>query len=160
MKTFKLFAVIFAVFAGTLLWADDVMAGFWFNNPSKVKRSDVDVAIGLPVFDGRELDGAALALCGSKFKKADGFQGTLIGFNSADTLEGIQLSFVNFINRSVSDWAVQLGFFNHSAKNGVQIGFINNCQNNAPFQFGLVNINKKGLLPFMIFVNFGKDLFD
>ena len=70
------------------------------------------------------------------------------------------LAFVNMHKGQHGDFALQWGFYNQSAENGVQIGVLNNGQNNATFQLGLININKNGLLPVMIFVNFGKDLFD
>ena len=54
----------------------------------------------------------------------------------------------------------QVGLVNQSAKGGVQFGLINNCNDNAQFQCGLININKNGWLPFMIFVNFGSAVFE
>ena len=76
----------------------------------------------------------------------------------ADEFEkGCQLAAVNFANEV--DKAVQVGAYNQSAKDGIQVGFVNNCKNNAKVQVGLVNINKNGLFPVMIFVNFSKDLF-
>ena len=50
--------------------------------------------------------------------------------------------------------------YNEAKENGVQIGLINRAENNATFQLGLICINQNGFLPFMVFVNFGKDLFD
>jgi hypothetical protein len=112
------------------------------------------------VISCNDLEGASLALCGNKGKEVSGLQFALFGFNYAKSLYGAQLAFVNIQKGQHDDAALQIGAYNQAAKNGIQIGFINNGQNNATFQLGLININKNGLLPVMIFVNFGKDLFD
>jgi hypothetical protein len=52
----------------------------------------------------------------------------------------------------------QVGVVNCAGKRGWQIGVMNSS-NNAKFQLGLINMNKGGLWPFMILVNFGKDTF-
>ena len=138
--------------------ADDEFGfGVWFNS----SRSNIDgVGLGVPVIGNRKTEGASLALCGNKVHNMEGFQLALLGFNYADRLEGVQLSFINMLNRQCGDFALQLGFYNQSAENGIQIGFLNNAKDNASFQLGLININKNGLLPVMIFVNFDKDFFD
>ena len=132
--------------------------GFWFDPPEDMVSNEIEgLALGLPIFDGHEIEGAAFAICGSSFKKAEGLQATFIGYTSADSMDGIQISFVNLIRKKVSEAAVQLGIFNCSAEKAVQLGVINTCSNNAAFQFGLLNINKNGFLPVMILFNFGKE---
>ena len=131
--------------------------GVWFDSTEE----HIDgIGLGLPVIGNKSTEGASLALCGNNVQIMEGLQFSLIGFNYAKSLEGAQLAFVNMLRRQHGKFALQWGFYNQSAENGVQIGFINNGQNNATFQLGLININKNGFLPIMIFVNFGKNLFD
>ncbi len=136
-------------------------AGVWFDCPKSISNQEVEgLALGIPVIANKEVEGASLALCGNHSKKVSGFQGALIGFNYAKSLYGAQIAFANFQEGQHDDCAVQLGFYNQAAENGVQFGFINKADDNATFQLGLININKNGLFPVMIFVNFGKDFFD
>ena len=163
MKKSRLFAVVFAVFAIFTVCADEsnVMAGFWFDSPRSVKGRSVEgLAIGLPVYDGNEVEGATLSLIGSRLREVDGFQGTLIGFTKTKLLSGAQLSFANFVDSNARDEGVQIGLYNQSRRGGIQVGLINNCQDNASVQVGLVNVNKNGLFPVMLFVNFDRDIFD
>ena len=135
--------------------------GVWFDYPEKIEKKDIEgLGIGLPVISCRDLEGASLALCGNKGKEVSGVQLACLGFNIAESLSGVQLSFVNIQERQHDDFALQIGAYNQSGKNGIQLGFINHGKNNAAFQLGLININKNGFFPVMIFVNFGKDLFD
>lgn len=144
------------------LAADDGFGlGVWFDVPSRIGGKAIEgVGLGLPVIANRETEGASLALCGNNVQAMEGLQLALFGFNYARSLEGVQLGFVNMLRAQSGDYALQLGFFNQSGENGVQLGFFNQAQNNATLQLGLININKNGLLPIMIFVNFGRDLFD
>ena len=163
MKKSKFWIILYAVFTIFTVYADDnsVMAGFWFNSPKSVKSSNVEgVAFGLPVYDGNDVEGAALSIFGSRLDETEGLQGTLLGFTKTKRLSGLQISFANFVDSSAEDTGVQLGFFNQSRRGGFQVGFINQCKDNATIQIGLVNINKNGFFPVMIFVNFDKDLFD
>lgn len=131
--------------------------GVWFDSS---ENNIEGLGLGLPVIGNKTTDGVSLAICGNKVQKMNGFQFAWLGFNYADSLEGVQLAFINMLRKQHGEFALQWGFYNQSAENGIQIGFLNNAQNNATFQLGLININKNGLLPVMIFVNFGKDLFD
>ncbi len=163
MNKYRFFAAVVALFTTFAVFADEssVLAGFWFNTPKKVKSSQVEgVAVGLPVFDGNDLEGAGLSLIGSRFREVEGFQGSLLGFTKAGKLSGLQLSFANLVDGNALDEGVQIGVYNQSRRGGIQIGLVNNCRNNALVQVGLVNINKNGLFPVMIFVNFDRDLFD
>lgn len=158
----KILFALFAAFLALPLSADQPLAlGVWKDCPARIGSTDVDgLGIGLPVIDNRNTEGASLALCGNISRKVSGFQGVLIGVNIAESFYGVQLGMVNILKRQHDDAAIQLGFYNQSGKNGVQLGFLNNGGDNATFQFGLININKNGLLPVMIFLNFGRDLFD
>ena len=163
MNKSKYIAVIFAVFAAFAVFADEgnVMAGFWFDSPRSVKNRNVEgLAVGLPIYDGGEVEGATLSLFGSSLRDVEGFQGTLLGFTKTKLLSGLQLSFANFVDSSARDEGVQIGVYNQSRRGGIQIGLVNNCRDNAPVQVGLVNINKNGLFPVMLFVNFDRDIFD
>lgn len=138
----QLFILIASLFTAVLAAAPGEI-GFWFDPPEKMVSKEIEgLAVGLPVFDGNEIEGASFALCASIFKSAEGLQATLLGFNSADSMDGIQISFVNLIKKHVSEAAVQLGIVNYSTGNTLQIG--------------LVNINKDGLLPVMILFNLSK----
>ena len=154
-----LLVAVCAVFTAV---ADDGFGfGVWFDQPSGISSKSIDgIALGLPVVANAKTEGASLALCGNNTQKMEGLQFTLFGFNYANSIEGVQLSFVNMYRKQHGEFAMQWGFYNQSGENGIQLGMINHGKNNATFQLGLVNINKNGLLPIMIFVNFGKDLFD
>ncbi|MBE6381236.1 MAG: hypothetical protein E7047_09945 [Lentisphaerae bacterium] len=144
------------------LAADDGFGlGVWFDVPNRIGSKSIEgIGLGLPVIANSQTEGASLALCGNNVQKMEGFQFAWLGFNYARSLEGVQLAFVNMQRKQHGDFALQLGFYNQAGENGVQLGFLNNAHNNATFQLGLININKNGLLPIMIFVNFGRDLFD
>ena len=144
------------------LMADDGAGfGVWFNVPKNISAKNIDgIGLGLPVIANNTTEGASLALCGNNVQKMDGFQFALFGFNYARSLEGAQLAFINMCRAQHGEFALQWGFFNQSGENGIQIGVLNHGKNNATFQLGLININKNGLLPVMIFVNFGRNLFD
>lgn len=131
--------------------------GVWFDS---TEQNIEGIGLGVPVIGNKNTEGASLALCGNNVQKMNGLQFSLLGFNYARSLEGVQISFINMLLKQHGEFALQWGFYNQSAENGVQIGFLNNAQNNASFQLGFININKNGLLPIMIFINFGKDLFD
>ncbi len=154
----KKFAIVFAFIFAFALFADEgAGVGIWFDsNKSKIEG----IGLGLPVIKNSETEGASLALCGNHIGKMEGFSFAFLGFNYAARLEGMQLAFVNIHDGQDGDIALQWGFYNQSARKGVQIGFINNGENDAIFQLGLININKNGLFPVMIFVNFSKNFFD
>ena len=154
-----LLAAVCTVFAAVA--GDGFGFGVWFDQPAGLSGKDIEgIALGLPVVANDETEGASLALCGNNTQKMEGLQFTLFGFNYANSIEGVQLSFINMYRKQHGEFAMQWGFYNQSGENGIQLGMINHGKNNATFQLGLVNINKNGLLPIMIFVNFGKDLFD
>ncbi len=154
-------SVLFAGMLTAAVAAEPLAVGVWSDVPSGIGSTDVSgVALGIPVVSCGDLEGASLALCGNNTKTTSGFEFALFGFNRARSLEGVQMSLINLQEGQHGDFSLQLGLYNQAAKNGVQLGFINNGRDNATFQFGLININKNGLLPVMIFVNFGRDLFN
>ena len=138
--------------------------GFWFNVPENSSTKVVinkGVLFGIPLAEAKIVHGSALAICGTFVHQMQGFQGSLLGMTETDALNrGCQLSFVNFVEDLMSEKAVQVGLYNQSGKNGIQVGLVNNNFDNAKIQVGLVNINENGLFPVMIFVNFSKDFFD
>ena len=152
----------FACAAIFSLRADDgAGCGVWFDVPKNISGKSIDgIGIGLPLIANQSTEGASLALCGNNVQKMEGFQFALFGFNYARSLEGAQIAFVNMCRAQHGEFALQWGFFNQSGENGIQVGVLNHGKNNASFQLGLININKNGLLPVMIFVNFGRNLFD
>ena len=150
------------VFSSVLLSAaeESFQVGFWFGVPAETVRSDVEgIKLGIPVSSGEgKVAGAELSILCSATKHLTGFQWAWFGLTSTNDLKGVQLSFLNLSNR-LSE-GLQLGILNHSAKRGFQWGLINHRSNNARFQLGLINVNKDGWLPIMIFVNFGKGTFE
>lgn len=155
-KTFLILAMVLGMTFGVAA-ADQggVHFGFWFHAPRSLSTSDLSgVGIGLPIYAGQKVDGAALSIIGNSDETAIGFQGSWLAFNSADYLTGCQLAFVNFVRESAVNTAFQIGIYNQCEKRGVQIGLVNNARDNAIFQFGLININRHGAMPFMVFFNF------
>ena len=131
--------------------------GIWYDCPESLTTTDVSgFGLGLPLIVNGDLSGFSLALCGNRSLTVSGFQFALLGFNYAESLYGVQLSLLNFQKGQHGDFAFQMGFYNQAEENGVQFGLINNARNNATFQFGLFNINKRGLLPVMLLFNFGR----
>ena len=160
MKKIIVALVLCVAGAFNLAAADGFGAGVWFDIPVQVTHKSINgVGLGVPVIANASTEGASLALCGNNVQKMTGVQFAMFGFNYARTLEGVQVAFINMCRAQHGDFALQWGFFNQSGENGIQIGVINHGQNNASFQLGLININKNGLLPVMIFVNLGKDIF-
>ena len=157
MKKFFLAIAIALTTVTALSAAESVGAGIWFDSTADNIEG---IGFGVPVISNNTTEGASLALCGNSVDKMDGVQFAMFGFNFAESLEGVQLSFINIQDGQHGDFALQWGFYNQAAENGIQIGFLNNAKNNASFQLGFLNINKNGLLPVMIFVNFGKDFFN
>ena len=161
MKKFTVILVAMAVLSLNAMADTGCGWGVWFDVPKSVSNTDVDgIGLGLPLIANRSTEGLSLALIGNNVQKLEGLQFAFFGFNYAKTMEGAQVGFVNLNRGQHGDCAVQIGCFNQSGKNGVQLGFINNGKDNATFQLGFLNINKNGLLPVMIFINFGTGLFD
>ena len=161
MKKIFVAMLLLGVLCASLKAADGFGWGVWYDVPDYVSSQKVEgITLGVPVMANDYTHGVALALCGNNTQRMDGFQGALFGFNFARSLEGVQLGFANIHHGQHGEFAVQVGGFNLSSENGVQVGFFNQSKNNATFQLGLININKNGWLPIMIFVNFSRELFD
>lgn len=159
----KIYAVMILFLAVMSVFAAEkgVTAGFWYNCPQKSSRTDINgLGLGVPIMANKDMNGVSVALLGNHSGKVNGFQWALIGFNYAETLYGTQLALANIAKGNSNDCVVQIGAYNKSAENGIQIGLVNDADNNAKFQLGLLNFNKNGLLPFMVFINFSNDLFD
>lgn len=157
-KALLVFAMVFGMTLGAMAAEQGgVHFGFWYGAPRSVRTSDLKgVGIGLPIYAGQKVDGAALSIIGNSNETAKGFQGAWLAYNTADYLIGCQLAIVNFVKDATLGTAFQIGFYNQCEKRGIQIGLVNNGRDNAIFQFGLININRHGAIPFMVFFNFGK----
>lgn len=94
-----------------------------------------------------------------KYSSVEGVRLRLPVTDSNGTVEGAELALLMAGSAEVE--GLQIGFFNHAkSDDGFQWGFLNICEDDATFQLGFLNFNKNGLLPVMIFVNFGSDIFD
>ena len=153
--TFVLAGLLGLIFAAQ---AVPVGVGFWYHAPARIQKQKVTaVAFGIPVYNGYSVKGASLSIIGNHSRYVNGFQFPLYGYNVADNIIGAQLGFVNIINNPVKRKpAFQIGFYNQSPGRVFQFGWVNNGQDNAKLQIGLININKNGWLPFMVFFNFGR----
>ena len=156
MKKFLLAYLLVGVCCLNVFSDDGFALGVWFDSS---KQNIEGIGFGLPVIKNQTTEGASLALCGNEVQKMDGFQLALLGFNYSRSFEGVQIALINMLRKQHGEFAMQWGFYNQSAENGIQIGVLNNARNNASFQLGFININKNGWLPVMLFVNFGKDFF-
>ncbi len=156
-------ALVLAVFTALPVLATEssFALGVWYDCPENIGTTDVEgLCVGVPLIANGEVEGASVALIGNRSREVSGLQFALIGFNFAESLYGIQLGLLNFQGGQHDDFTAQLGFYNQAEENGLQLGFINNSRNNATFQLGFININKRGFFPVMLLVNFGSDLFD
>ncbi|MPM70616.1 hypothetical protein SDC9_117571 [bioreactor metagenome] len=145
------------VFTAVAAEKKGVQVGFWFNVPEDIGGDTIKgVRFGLPIAAGWGVRGAELSLLASASRYVDGFQTTLLGFTSARTLHGCQLSLVNVVRENVRGRGAQIGLYNHSVAKGVQIGLINYCGDNAEVQVGLINVNLHGWMPVMLFVNLAR----
>ncbi|OQA82161.1 MAG: hypothetical protein BWY31_03355 [Lentisphaerae bacterium ADurb.Bin242] len=157
-KTFFILAMVLGMALGaTAVEQGGIHFGFWYRAPGSVVDSDLKgVGIGLPIYAGKKVDGAALSIIANSNETVNGFQGSWLAYNIADTMAGCQLAFVNLIQKIAEGPTFQIGFYNQCETRGIQIGLVNNGRDNAIFQWGLVNINRHGAMPFMILFNFGK----
>ena len=144
---------------GGAVAADEAKAdiGVWTNVPAGIENKSITgVRFGLPCsISNGTVKGAELSIFFSGTRNA--FKFAWIGATWAETLKGGALACVNIAEERLA--GIQVGAVNLSGKGGFQLGFFNNCDDDAKFQLGLININKNGWLPFMVFVNFGSDTF-
>ena len=146
---------------GGAVAADEAKAdiGVWANVPAGIENKSITgVRFGLPCsISNGTVKGAELSIFFSGTRNAEAFKFAWIGATWAETLKGGALACVNIAEERLA--GIQVGAVNLSGKGGFQLGFFNNCDDDAKFQLGLNNINKNGWLPFMVFVNFGSDTF-
>lgn len=97
-----------------------------------------------------ESDGVQVSL----FNKADKSKGWQVGAtNLSNNADGGQVSLVNIVEQLKG---FQAGVVNVVTRSiGPQIGLVNYAERSS-FQLGLININQKSSMPFMIFFNFSK----
>ncbi len=97
-----------------------------------------------------ESDGAQVSL----FNKADTSKGWQVGAtNVSDNADGGPVSLVNIVEQLKG---FQAGIVNVVTRSiGPQIGLVNYAERSS-FQLGLININEKSSMPFMVFFNFSK----
>ena len=133
--------------------------GVWTDVPAGIENKSINGArFGLPCsISNGSVNGGEFSIFYSGTRYLEGIKFTLLGVNNAEELNGGALALVNLTQQLNG---AQVGLVNQSARGGVQFGLVNNCNDNAQFQCGLININKNGWLPFMIFVNFGSAVFE
>lgn len=116
--------------AGALLMASVAQAGCWWSWWVGDDKSN------------KELQGCQLGIA-SECKEMTGAQVSLL-WDRAERVQGCQFA---------------LGYCNtKKLQNGPQISFVN-VADAAALQFGLLNFNKEGFLPFFPFFNFSKKMF-
>jgi len=157
----KLLLVFLLMAAGAVsLSAGECKIGFLPNAPEGLSSKKVDgAAFGLPVVKTAGIDGAEISLIGSITKELKGCQLTLLGFNKAEKITGVQLSFANFILNDYEKWDLQVGAYNQAKEGFIQVGIVNNARTSTSVQVGLICINSRGFLPIFPFFNIDKKLF-
>ncbi len=124
--------------------------GIWFDVPRSVNRTNVDgLKLGLPISSGRvRVHGLELSAFCSATDQVNGMQ--LAPVNLCKQMGGFQMALVNVAG--TRSFAFQLGLVNTTGS-GSQIGLVN-VSDRAGFQFGLLNFNSDGFLPFFPIINF------
>lgn len=132
---------------GGAVAADEAKAdiGVWTNVPAGIENKSITgVRFGLPCsISNGTVKGAELSIFFSGTRNAEAFKFAWIGATWAETLKGGALACVNIAEERLA--GIQVGAVNLSGKGGFQLGFFNNCDDDAKFQLGLININKKRL---------------
>lgn len=108
-------------------------------------QAAVATCLNKGIFDGVQL---------SLFNKAEESKGWQVGGgNLSNNVDGVQFGLTNIVNRLKG---FQAGIVNVVDRiSGPQIGLVNYADRGS-FQLGLVNINNKSSMPFMILFNFSK----
>ncbi|MDD2403270.1 MAG: hypothetical protein PHV75_01380 [Victivallaceae bacterium] len=123
--------------------------GIWFGFPRSVRNNVEGVKLGLPISSGRSVvHGVELAIFYAATDEIFGLQ--LAPVNVTKRINGLQMSLVNVAEERSS--VFQLGITNVGVA-GIQFGLVNVAEN-SDFQFGLLNFNSEGWLPFFPFFNF------
>ncbi|MFA7232257.1 MAG: hypothetical protein WC071_13380 [Victivallaceae bacterium] len=116
---------------------------------TSAKSYGLQAAVGVCMNTGH-FDGVQLSL----FNKADVSKGWQVGGgNVTDDIDGAQVGLANVVDKVKG---FQAGIVNVVTRSiGPQIGLVNYADRSS-FQLGLVNINKKSGMPFMILFNYSK----
>ena len=150
-------AALLAVATGA--GAAEMDYGVWTDSPEIASASVNGVRWGLPLaVSSGKVDGAELSILYSGTREVTGIKYSLLGGNNGGKLEGVSVGLFNNSGATVD--SIQLGLVNNSGKGGIQLGLVNNNDDDALFQLGLVNFNKNGWLPVMLFFNIGSQAFE
>ena len=140
-------------------------------SPYNREKTEVrGLKLGLPMSAGQGMvHGEEISLFCSDTATISGFQGSLIGVNITKKLSGAQVALVANMLRDQGEGAqvgilsfaakgikgVQSGLFCYSKKTeGLQLGIVNNADDIADFQVGILNYNKHAWVPLLPGINF------
>lgn len=137
-----------SLFGSDCVSLDGAQISIGFCNTS-AKSYGLQAAVGVCMNKGN-FDGAQLSL----FNKAEQSKGWQVGGgNISNDVDGAQIGLTNIVNRVKG---FQAGIVNVVDRiSGAQVGLVNYADR-SNFQLGLVNINNKSSMPFMILFNFSK----
>lgn len=140
-------------------------------SPYNKEKTEVrGLKLGLPMSAGQGMvHGAEISLACSDTASISGFQGSLIGVNITKKLsgaqgalianmlreygEGVQFGILSFATKSIK--GTQFGLFCYSKKTkGLQLGVVNDAEDLADFQVGILNYNKHAWIPLLPLINF------
>jgi hypothetical protein len=138
----------FSLFGSDCVGVDGAQISIGFCNTS-TKSYGFQAAVATCLNKGN-FDGVQLSL----FNKAEQSKGWQVGGgNVSNNVDGVQFGLTNIVNRLKG---FQAGIVNVVDRiSGPQIGLVNYADRGS-FQLGLVNINNKSSMPFMILFNFCK----
>lgn len=145
-------------------WRPEPVPRRWITASGPIRRRSLPPAStasagGLPLaVSSGKVDGAELSILYSGTREVTGIKYSLLGVNNGEKLEGVSVGLFNNSGATVD--SIQLGLVNNSGKGGIQLGLVNNNDDDALFQLGLVNFNKNGWLPVMLFFNIGSQAFE
>ncbi len=122
-------ALCAAVMGASVANAGDFFWSWWVKAPAEVATKDVKGCVLGFASETASIQGAQVSLCWNQTEKVNGGAQVAIGYNNATAV-----------------------------KNGPQIAFVN-VSDAAALQFGLLNFNKAGFLPFFPFFNFATTQF-
>ncbi len=120
----KLMMAVCVALMGVTAAQAEFIWSWWVKKPAAVATKDVEGCVLGFASQTASIKGAQVSLCWNKTETVKGGCQYAIGYNEAKTV-----------------------------KNGPQIAFINKADG-AALQFGLLNFNKDGFLPFFPFFNF------
>jgi len=140
-------------------------------SPYNREKTEVrGLKLGLPMSAGQGMvHGAEISFFCSDTANISGFQGALTGINITKKLngmqgalvanmlreqgEGMQLGILSFSAKSIK--GIQFGLFCYSKKTeGLQLGMVNDAEDLADFQIGILNYNKHAWVPLLPLINF------